>query len=317
MSFRPTHRQLEYVVALDDERHFGRAASRCHVSQPTLSIQVALLEKQLGATLFDRMPGVVEPTPLGRRVVATARSVLASLDDIVAEAKAGATNLGGLIRLGVAPTFGPYFLPRLLPTIHRTYPDLQLYIREDRPTSIERDVLDGVIDCGLGPSPRADRLVFRPLCEEGIFLGVPAGHRLDGKGSAGVEDLRGERLLTLGRGHRLFDSVRDLAAASGAVFVEDYEGTSLDAIRQMVSIGMGCSLFPELYVRSEFRRENDVLLVPLTGWSGRRSIGFFWRENSGRLRHFEKLAAEGDAIVRALALTGDPLDAMRIARAGG
>ena len=127
-----------------------------------------MLEKQLGATLFDRIPAAVEPTPLGRRVVATARSVLASLDDIVTEARAGATNLGGLIRLGVAPTFGPYFLPSLLPSIHRTYPDLQLYIREDRPTSIERDVLDGIIDCGLGPGPRAERLVFRPLCEEGI-----------------------------------------------------------------------------------------------------------------------------------------------------
>ncbi|MFN3548904.1 MAG: hydrogen peroxide-inducible genes activator [Mesorhizobium sp.] len=302
MPFRPSHRQLEYLVALDDERHFGRAARRCHVSQPTLSIQVALLEKQLGATLFDRASGSVEPTPVGRRVVATARSVLASLDDIVTEAKAGASNLGGLIRLGVAPTFGPYFLPRLLPSIHRTYPDLQLYIREDRPTSIERDVLDGVIDCGLGPRPRADRLVFSALGEESIFLGVPAGHRLEGKDSAGVGDLRGERLLTLGRGHRLFDSVRELAAASGAIFVEDYEGTSLDAIRQMVSIGMGCSLFPELYARSEFGRDNDVVLLRIDGWSAHRTVGYFWRENNGRRRHFETLAAESEAVARALGL---------------
>jgi LysR family hydrogen peroxide-inducible transcriptional activator len=302
MPFRPSHRQLEYLVALDDERHFGRAARRCNVSQPTLSIQVALLEKQLGAALFDSMPGAVQPTPVGRRVVATARSVLASLDDIVTEARAGAVNLGGLIRLGVAPTFGPYFLPRLLPTIHRAYPDLQLYIREDRPTSIERDVLDGVVDCGLGPIPRADRLVFRILCEEGIFLGVPAGHRLEGKGVASVEDLRDERLLTLGRGHRLFDSVRELAAASGAIFVEDYEGTSLDAIRQMVSIGMGCSLFPELYARSEFGRDNDVVLLRIDGWSARRTVGYFWRENNGRRRHFETLAAESETVARALGL---------------
>jgi LysR family hydrogen peroxide-inducible transcriptional activator len=317
MPYRPTHRQLEYLVALDEERHFGRAARRCHVSQPTLSVQVGLLEKQLGVALFERMSGSVEATPVGRRVVATARAVLAALDDIVETASIDASDLGGLVRLGVAPTFGPYFLPRLLPSIHRAYPRLQLYIREDRADFVERAVIEGAIDCGLGPRPRAGRLAFRPLCEEAVFLGIPADHRLAGAESVAIGDLKDERLLTLGRGHRLYEDVRDLTAASGAVLVEDYEGTSLDAIRQMVSIGMGCSLFPELYARSEFRRENDVLLVPVSGWSGRRMIGFFWRENSGRLGHFEKLAAASDAIIRDLALSGSALDAMRIARSGG
>lgn len=133
MPFRPRHRQLEYVVALAETGHFGAAAKRCNVSQPTLSVQIALLEDQLGTPLFDRTRGRVIPTAIGERVIASARAVLQALDDIVATAATGADNLGGLIRLGVAPTFGPYFLPHLLPVLHRRYPGLQIYIREERP----------------------------------------------------------------------------------------------------------------------------------------------------------------------------------------
>ena len=303
MPFRPSTRQIEYIVALDDTRHFGAAARRCHVSQPTLSVQVALLEKQLGTVLFERSPGNVRPTPMGEQVIGLARSSLASLDDIVAMAANNETSLGGLIRLGVAPTFGPYFLPTFLSSVHRTFPRLQIYIREDGPLLLEASVLDGVVDCGLGPEPRARHLVFRRLCDEPVYLGVAADHPLARLSSVPVGRLAGERLLTLGRGHRLFESVRKLSDESGASLVEDYEGTSLDAIRQMVSIGMGISLFPELYTRSEFRKEGNVVRLPIKDWQVQRTIGFFWRAKSGRARHSETLAAEADKTVATMGLS--------------
>ena len=299
MPYRPTHRQLEYLVALGETGHFGEAARRCNVSQPTLSVQVALLEKQLGATLIERMPGQVAPTPVGAEIIAAARVVLLGLDEIRALAASSKGNLGGSLRLGVVSSFGPYFLPYLLPELHREHRDLKVYIREDRPRLLERAVLEGETDCALGQIPDQEELfAFRHICRERIYLGVPKEHPLARLQRVPVSALKGERLLTLGPGHRLLDDVRQLATISGAMLAEDYEGSSLDALRQMVSIEMGLSLFPELYVRSEFAREQNVRLLTLDGWSGERQIGFFWRKSSARGGHFEALAQLGKAVAQ-------------------
>ncbi|WP_137129225.1 hydrogen peroxide-inducible genes activator [Rhizobium sp. FY34] len=290
MPFRPSHRQLEYLVALDATRHFGRAAEQCHVSQPTLSVQIALLEKQLGVSLVERTPGAIAMSAVGADVVAAAREVLATLDDIVTLASAGRDNLGSLMRLGVVPTFGPYFLPFFLPELHRRYPALRVHVREDRPALLEEQVRNGTIDCALGQRPQEeDAFTFQSVCVEQIFLGVAGNHRLAHRGSVMLKELKGEPLLTLGRGHRLLENVRELAALSGALMADDYEGTSLDAIRQMVSIEMGLSLFPELYVKSEFMREGNVALLTISDWPAHREIGFFWRRTSARATHFRQL----------------------------
>lgn len=292
MPFRPSHRQLEYLLALDATRHFGRAAEKCHVSQPTLSVQISLLEKQLGISLIDRTPGSLTLSPAGRDIAAAARTVLSTLDEIVAIASVGRDNLGGLIRLGAVPTFGPYFLPAVLPQLHQRYPQLRLHVREDRPRYLEEGVRDGTIDCALGQRPQDDStLTFEQICTEQIFLGVPRAHRLASAGSIQLADLKGETLLTLGSGHRLLENVRQLASLSGAIMAEDYEGTSLDTLRQMVSIEMGLSLFPELYVRSEMPRESNLALLTISDWPASREIGFFWRKNSARTSHYERLAS--------------------------
>jgi LysR family hydrogen peroxide-inducible transcriptional activator len=300
MVYRPTPRQLEYVVALDETRHFGQAAKRCHVSQPTLSVQVALLEDSLGGRLFERTASGVTPTPLGTEIVQRARMALTVLDDIVAIAARDARTVGGLVRLGTAPTFGPYFLPSYLSSLHRKFPELQVYIREESPAQTEIAVRNGALDCGLGPEPGGEGLQFCKFGEERIYLGIPAEHRLASQPRLSLAQIKGERLLALGRGHRLMENVRELAEASGAVVVSDYDATSLDSIRQMVSIGMGFSLFPELYARSEFKNADDVVLFELEDWSVRRSVGFYWRSNSGRARHYEVLAAEAEATAAAL-----------------
>jgi LysR family transcriptional regulator, hydrogen peroxide-inducible genes activator len=292
MPYRPSPRQLEYLIAVADTGHFGEAAKLCHVSQPTLSVQLALLEEQLGAALIDRTRGRVAPTHLGQRIIETARSILNGLDNITALAKTSRTNLGGLIRFGVVPTFGPYFLPHFLPSLHARYPDLQVYVREDRPLTLEAEVENGTTDCALGPQPfPSDSFAFRPICTEQIFLGVPLKHPLARQETVDAKMLAGEKLLTLGRGHRLLDNVRELSELAGAHLAEDYEGTSLDALRQMVSIEMGLSLFPELYAKSEFARDTNVKLVEISGWNASRTIGVIWRKGSVRESHFEELAA--------------------------
>lgn len=301
MPFRPSHRQLEYLVTLGETGHFGEAAKRCNVSQPTLSVQLALLEKQLGVTLIDRMPGQVTPTPVGAEIIAAAKVILNGLDEIRVLATGSKANLGGAIRLGVAPSFGPYFLPYLLPPLHRQYPELKIYIREDRPRQLERAVLEGETDCGVGPVPiQEPDLVSEIICRERIFLGVPATHPLANRTTVEMVALKGMRLMTLGRGHRLLDDVRKLSELSGAVLAEDYEGSSLDALRQMVSIEMGLSLFPELYVRSEFSEDENIRLLTISDWAGTRDIAFFWRRSSARGSHFAALAKLGAEVAAGL-----------------
>jgi LysR family hydrogen peroxide-inducible transcriptional activator len=289
-------------VALHDLKHFARAARHCNVSQPTLSVQIALVEQGLKTPLFDRTSAQLTPTPAGEKLARGARLLLASMEELLNDLSSHATALGGTIRLGTPPTFGPYFLSRLLPRLHEKYPALQVYIREDNPTAIEALVNDGSLDCGLGPAPERAGLAFSRIGRERLFLGVPADHALAEKPTVSLRALSGEKLLALGRGHRLLETVRHLAEASGARIVDDFEGTSLDAIRQMVSIGMGLSVFPELYARAEFRPQDDVRLIEFDDWNEQREVGLYWRDGSGREQHYRALAEAADHVGMTLGL---------------
>jgi len=302
MPYRPSFRQLEYVIALDALRHFGRAAERCHVSQPTLSMQIAQLEQGLGVTLFERTSSGVMSTPLGADIAHRARIILAQLDDLVLLAETDTKRLGGLIQLGSVASLGPYFLPQFVRAVHRKYPELRLYIREDRPIDIEKDVAEGSIDCAIGPAPTHDDLAFRPIATERIWLGIPAEHPLAARDRIALADLAGEPFLSLGSGHRLAETLRELAHTTGARIIEDYAGTSLDSIRQMVSIGMGLSIFPALYAEAELREAEDIVIKDVVGWTGERSFGVYWRAGAGRQSHFEALAEEARLIASHLGL---------------
>ncbi|MEX0346712.1 MAG: LysR substrate-binding domain-containing protein [Rhizobiaceae bacterium] len=291
MPFRPTSRQLEYLVTLAETGHFGDAARRCAVSQPTLSVQLQQLEQRLGAQLFDRGRGGVHLTPAGEKAAGLARRILAGLDDLELSIAGGEENLGGRIRLGAAPTFGPYFLPRFLPSLHAEYPTLEVFIREEPPRFLEASVIDGSVDCAIGPDPGGDgKFSFQLLLEEELLIGIPADHALADAQALTADALAGERMMTLGSGHRLNEAVHELAAESGALLREDYEGTSLDALRQMVSVGMGLTLFPALYAASEFGKQEGVVLRKLDGHKLVRPIGLFWRQGSVRENHYRKLA---------------------------
>ena len=299
MPYRPTPRQLEYLVALIEARHFGEAAKLCNVSQPTLSVQVALLEEQLGTILIDRASSPLAPTAIGAEVVAAAKAVLSGIDELVTLARTGHENLGGSVRLGMASTFGPYFMPAFLPRLHARYAGLKIYLFEDRPAALENKIRLGEIDCALGPIPEdRDKFGFQTVCREEILVGIPRNHRLGGADEIELGDLAGEVLLTLGKGHRLMNDVHNLAHAAGAYFSDNYEGTSLDAIRQMVSIEMGLSLFPEYYIRSEFAKERNVSLARISGRPMHRDIGCYWRLASPRAGHYQVLAEIAEAIAK-------------------
>ncbi|QDG77200.1 hydrogen peroxide-inducible genes activator [Labrenzia sp. PHM005] len=290
MGYRPSARQLEYFIALAECTHFGKAAKTCYVSQPTLSHQFKLLEEGLETSLLERGAAGISLTAAGERLLPLARRALEALDDFVTAAEAGRENLGGLIRLGVPSTFGPYFMPYLLPILKSSYPGLELYIREDRPAVLEQQILDGSLDCIISPDlTGTERLQALQLCREELSLAVPRSHPLAGLDVIPVEMLGGERLLTLSQGFRLHDDVQALAHAAGAEFRQDYEGTSLDALRQMVSIGMGLCLFPAAYIASEFGKEPDVLLKNVADANLSRTICIAWRRESARSEHFEEL----------------------------
>jgi len=301
MTSRLTHRQLEYLVAVGEAGHFGAAAKICNVSQPALSTQIQLLEDRLNVKLIDRAPAGAQLTPVGETVVDLARQILSTLKEIENVAHYAGENLGGLIRLGVVATFGPYFLPAVLPRLQSHYPGLELHIQEAPPPDLEQAVLDGSIDCALSRPPSQHlSLCYRGLIEEELLLGIPNTHPLAKQRSIRPEMLKGERMLTLGTAHGMNPKIRAFCASTGAELYEDYEGTSLDMVRLMVSIGMGLFLFPELYIASEFAKEPRVVLRKLEGASVTRPIGLIWRDGSVRGPQYERLLEECKAALAAI-----------------
>lgn len=288
----PTLQQFRYLVALADTLHFRRAAERSHVSQPTLSGQLRELEERLGVQLVERgRRARVVLTPVGEEIAARARQVLRDVGDIVELAKYGREWLNGTIRLGVLPTLGPYVLPYVLPELHRGYPDLRLYVREGMPGALIGALEDGELDLLLFPLPvkEADLAVAR-LFREPLWIVAPADHPLAAKSFAEPADLEGATVLALEPGHRLHDQVRALCQDYGAVLSLDYEGTSLDALRLMVGMGMGLSFLPALYVRSETPKDHEVAARPLRARPPSRLIAMVWRRHSARAEEFQALA---------------------------
>lgn len=287
----PTLQQLRYLVAIAETLHFRRAAEKTGVTQPTLSGQLRDLEQKLGVQLVERSRARVVLTPVGEAVAARARRVLRDVHDIVEIARQGQSPFGGTIRLGVLHTLGPYLLPHILPELHGSYPDLKLYVREGKARTLFNGLEEGRIDLLFSPLPaQGADLESARLFREPLWVVAPADHRLAGKPNASRSDLKGETVLTLERGHRLHDQVHDLCERFGANLSLDYEGTSLDTLRQMVGMGMGLSFLPALYVRAEVMQDSQVAARRLQPRAPFRMIGMIWRRRSARREEFVALA---------------------------
>jgi LysR family hydrogen peroxide-inducible transcriptional activator len=287
----PSLRQLQYLVALDDHRHFGRAAFAVHVSQPTLSQQLRTLEARLEASLIDRSGQDVQLTPLGRDIAARARDILVQVRDLSDLARRASKGIGGTLRFGITPTLGPYLMPAIVARLHRQQPDLRLHIREGIPDDQVREVMRGALDMMLAPMPvDASGIVVEPLFSERLFVIAPPDHPLAGQKNIPPSALKGAGFLTLDRRHHYHRQTRDICDQLGAHILHDYEGTSLDSIRQMVGSGIGLAVLPERYMAAESQSAEVVATLDISGWNARRSIAAIWRSGAAFEDGFHAIA---------------------------
>lgn len=284
-------RELEYLVALADQRNFHRAAGACGVSQPTLSMQIRKLEQELGVTLFERAPRRLILTQAGEAAVRRARTVLdevAQLRNEAARHSAGATRR---LHLGVFPTLGPYLLPHVVPRFMQGFPATEILLTEEKSNVLLRRLIDGQIDAVLLAMPVEDAHVTgKKLFSEPFRLAVPAGHALAGGRLAPVDALASQNLMLLEEGHCLRDQALALCRRYGAREYDDFRGTSLETLRQMVIAGMGMTLLPQLACTGH-AASKDMALLPLESDDFQRDIGLFWRKTSSAADLMEELAA--------------------------
>jgi len=287
----PNLRQLEYLVAIADTLHFRRAAERTHTTQPTLSEQLKALEDRLGVQLVERSRTRVLLTPIGQQIVEIARRMLRDANEIRSLAQSGGRELSGLLRLGLPPTIGPYLLPRVLPSLHKAYPSLKLYVRESLPDELPVALEEGRLDLvmTLLPLPHGE-LESTPLFREPLYLTVAADHPLAARSSVRREELRGIDMLALGPGHQLHEAVLSLCAELGARMRYDFEGTSLDTLREMVLMGLGVTFLPGLYVQREIANDPDLRTLTIEGRAIYRTVGLVWRKTSARQADYVRLA---------------------------
>lgn len=288
-----TLQQLRYLVAVADTLSFSRAADICNVTQPTLSMQIKELEQRLSVRLIERTRARVIVTPVGQEITRRARAVLAEIDDIREIARnddPDATQ--AVLQMGVVQTVGAYVLAVAMPAIRDGFPALRLFVHEDRAEALARQLADGARDVLLLPDQIArPGLISQPLITEPLMLVLPADHRLARLDRIAPGDLAGETILSMEGGAVLQDDIARLCADTGAIHARDYEGTTLDTLRQMVATGMGLSLLPALYVRSEVLREQQVVARPLSARAPVRPISLVWRSGSPRQKTYQRLAA--------------------------
>lgn len=286
-----TLRQLQYLVAVADQRNFRRAANILHVAQPTLSLQLQKLEQQLGVRLVERGRGPVKMSPVGREVVLRARKVLLDVTDLEACARQGAGGQIGTIRLGVSPTLGPYLLPGIVGVLRRTLPELRLHIREGIAGEHLQELRSGALDMMVSTVPmRASELHAEPLFQEQMYLVAPPDHPLCTTAPLTRAELIGSKVLSIDTRYPFHHQTRTICQELGLELLSDYEGTSLDSLCQMCASGLGLAVLPELYLQSDVGGKNVVAPLRITDWSGSRSVEALWRKQSVYDQSFRMIA---------------------------
>ena len=272
--------EMRYVVALARERHFGKAAEACHVSQPTLSVALKKVEGQLGAALFERTASDVRITALGERIVAQARRVLEEAVRLEEIAGSGGDPMSGPLRVGVIYTIAPYLLPQLIPALHRQAPAMPLFLKENFTANLIPALKAGELDVIVIALPFAEPgLVAQAVYEEPFRVVVPAAHPWVGRNEVHPDELEGQDLLLLGQGNCFRDQVLESCPRlSGASALEHtLEGSSLETIRYMVASGAGVAVMPSTAADPLVEREPMVKVLPFAGEPPARTVGLVWR----------------------------------------
>ena len=291
-TYLPTLKQLQYLVALQEHGHFGRAAADCFVTQSTLSAGIRELETLLGTMLVERTRRVVRFTPLGERIVARAHRVLREAEELAGLAAAAGAPLAGELRMSVIPTIAPFLLPNLLPHLRAERPDLKLFLREETSQAACDNLHHGHVDCVLLALPFAcGDIESAALFEDGLLLAMPSRLAEDVSATVAPATIDPAQMLLLEDGHCLKDHA--LAACNRPEIRSNARmiGTSLHTLVQMVDNGLGVTMVPQMAVAAGLLEQTNVVTRPLTTNNASRTIALVWRRNSPREKEFQMLAA--------------------------
>ena len=302
--------ELKYIVAVSREKHFGRAAEACFVSQPTLSVAIKKLEEELEVKLFERSANEVTVTPLGEEIVRQAQSVLEQAANIKELAKRGKDPLAGPLRLGVIYTIGPYLLPDLVRQAIARTPQMPLMLQENFTVKLLEMLRTGEIDCAIMAEPFPDTgLAMAPLYDEPFLAAFPVAHAFAGRKTITSLELKSETMLLLGNGHCFRDHVLEVCpefarfSSNAEGIRKSFEGSSLETIKHMVAAGMGVTVVPRLSIpkgalaenKGKRRRDDDTLVryIPFDGDPPTRRVVLAWRRSFTR---YEAIAALRNSI---------------------
>jgi len=301
----PTIRQLQYLVAVVDLSHFGRAAERCHVTQSTLSAGIAELENLLQASLVERTRRRVRITPLGEEIAEKARALLDAAADIAETARTAEAPLSGRFRLGVIPTIAPYVLPRVLVGLGKAYPDLRLYLREGQTAPLIDELRRGDLETALIALPyETGDLEILTLGADPLWVVLPKTHPLASAKTVSPDDVATEELLLLEDGHCLRDHALAACRFVRSRGAGDFQSASLYTLVEMAANGLGITFVPEIAITAGLQKSSAVAARPLHPNSQQRELALCWRKSYRR---------EGDLAALGAYMRGR-LAAMRVAR---
>ena len=290
--------ELRYIVTLAREQHFGHAAERCFVSQPTLSIAVKKLEEELGIALFERSKNAVRVTPIGEKVVRQAQKVLEQAEAIKDLSKQGKDQLASPLRVGAIYTIGPYLFPKLIPEVQRIASQMPLYIEENFTETLRVKIRNGELDAIILALPfNEPDVLTRALYEENFSLITPKGHPLSKQSSVDSQQLNDLNLLLLGEGHCFRDQVLEACPSLNQSFHEKHrvtEGSSLETIRMMVASGLGTSVLPTSAIKGH-PSSSMVSVLPFKEPQPKRTVALAWRASFPRPQAIDVLV---DAITK-------------------
>ena len=281
-------RDLQYLVAVAENLHFGKAAEQCNVSQPTLSMQLKKLEETLGVQLFERTNKSVMLTPIGRDIASRTTHILRELEQIKTLAKSAKDPLAGEIKLGIFPTLAPYILPTLMPLLRERFPKLNVLLIEEKTPVLISQLEQGTIDCAILAIPvESAALSHEPLFAEPFTLAVSANHRFAKRKSVSLDDIHSETMLLLEDGHCLREQALEVCSWAGAHEANNFRATSLETLRHMVAVGDAVTLMPKLAVNAD---DAHVRYIPFKGQVPSRSLGLYSRKTSARTLLFSAMA---------------------------
>ena len=294
---RPTIKQLEYFVAVAKMSNFRKAAQKLQVSQPTLTLQIAAMEEEMGMQLFDRSRAGTLLSPAGRDLLPLARDILEHYQHLTDIAEGRGSELAGTFRMGVSPTIGPILLPKVLPQLHKRYPGLQLHVREDIPKQLEAGLEEGKYDIILTVLPMyAGANKIRPLFTEPLKVVVLAEHPLANKQKLNGRDLLQQPMLSIDETHHMHKQIMGLCDRYGARLLRQYECNSLSAMRLMLLMGMGIAILPALFIQADLDKSDNVKIFTLEDEPLTRTHIAMWRKNSSARNLFQMISFEIKAI---------------------